>query len=79
ILGSIALAVILFDSGFGTPMQAFRLAAVPSLALASVGVLITASLFALAAMWLLNFTWLEGVLLGSIVPSTDAAAVFFLL
>ncbi|MBY5362065.1 potassium/proton antiporter [Rhizobium leguminosarum] len=79
ILGSIALAVILFDSGFGTPMQAFRLAAVPSLALASVGVLITASLFALAAMWLLNFTWLEGLLLGSIVASTDAAAVFFLL
>ena len=79
ILGSIALAVILFDSGFGTPMQAFRLAAVPSLALASVGVLITASLFAVAAMWLLNFTWLEGLLLGSIVASTDAAAVFFLL
>ncbi|MBB3524578.1 potassium/proton antiporter [Rhizobium redzepovicii] len=79
ILGSIALAVILFDSGFGTPMHAFRLAAVPSLALASVGVLITASLFAFAAMWLLNFTWLEGLLLGSIVASTDAAAVFFLL
>ncbi|MBY5610807.1 potassium/proton antiporter [Rhizobium leguminosarum] len=79
ILGSIALAVILFDSGFGTPIQAFRLAAVPSLALASVGVVITASLFAFAAMWLLNFTWLEGLLLGSIVASTDAAAVFFLL
>ncbi|ANM12158.1 MULTISPECIES: potassium/proton antiporter [unclassified Rhizobium] len=79
ILGSIALAVILFDSGFGTPMHAFRLAAVPSLALASLGVLITASLFAFAAMWLLNFTWLEGLLLGSIVASTDAAAVFFLL
>ncbi|MBY3332431.1 potassium/proton antiporter [Rhizobium laguerreae] len=79
ILGSIALAVILFDSGFGTPIQAFRLAAVPSLALASVGVAITASLFAFAAMWLLNFTWLEGLLLGSIVASTDAAAVFFLL
>ncbi|OWV87289.1 potassium transporter [Rhizobium sp. N122] len=79
ILGSIALAVILFDSGFGTPMHAFRLAAVPSLALASLGVLITASLFAFAAMWLLNFTWLEGLLLGAIVASTDAAAVFFLL
>ncbi|WP_064694392.1 potassium/proton antiporter [Rhizobium aegyptiacum] len=79
ILGTIALAVILFDSGFGTPMQAFRLAAVPSLTVASVGVLITASLFAAAAMWLLNFSWLEGLLLGSIVASTDAAAVFFLL
>lgn len=79
ILGSIALAVILFDSGFGTPLQAFKLAAVPSLTLASVGVLMTASLFAVAAMWLLNFKWLEGMLLGSIVASTDAAAVFFLL
>ena len=79
ILGSIALAIILFDSGFGTPVQAFKLAAVPSITLASVGVLMTASLFAVAAMWLLNFNWLEGMLLGSIVASTDAAAVFFLL
>ena len=75
-LGSIALAVILFDSGFGTPVQAFKLAAIPSLTLASVGVLITAALIGVAAMWLLNFTWLEGLLLGSIVSSTDAAAVF---
>ncbi|EPE95449.1 potassium/proton antiporter [Rhizobium grahamii] len=79
ILGSIALAIILFDSGFGTPVQAFKLAAVPSLTLASVGVLITAALVGVVAMWLLNFTWLEGLLLGSIVASTDAAAVFFLL
>ncbi len=79
ILGSIALAIILFDSGFGTPVQAFKLAAVPSITLASVGVLMTAALFAVAAMWLLNFSWLEGMLLGSIVASTDAAAVFFLL
>ncbi len=79
ILGSIALAIILFDSGFGTPVQAFKLAAVPSITLASVGVLMTAALFAVAAMWLLHFTWLEGMLLGSIVASTDAAAVFFLL
>src|SRR6478735_5878281 len=78
-LGSIALAVILFDSGFGTPVQAFKLAAIPSLTLASVGVLITAALIGFAATWLLNFTWLEGLLLGSIVSSTDAAAVFFLL
>ncbi|XAZ22820.1 potassium/proton antiporter [Sinorhizobium sp. B11] len=79
ILGSIALAIILFDSGFGTPMQAFRIAAIPSLTLASVGVLLTAGLFAFAARWLLHFSWLEGMLLGSIVASTDAAAVFFLL
>lgn len=79
ILGSLALAVILFDSGFGTSVQAFKLAAVPALTLASAGVLLTAAIFAVAAAWLLNITWLQGLLLGSIVASTDAAAVFFLL
>ncbi|KAA0700911.1 potassium/proton antiporter [Neorhizobium sp. P12A] len=79
ILGSLALAIILFDSGFGTPIQAFKLAAAPALTLASVGVLLTAAIFGLAASWLLHFSWLEGLLLGSIVASTDAAAVFFLL
>ena len=79
ILGSLALAIILFDSGYGTPIQAFKLAAAPALTIASVGVLVTAGLFGLAATWLLGFTWLQGLLLGSIVASTDAAAVFFLL
>lgn len=79
ILGSIALAVILFDSGYGTPLHAFKAAAIPALTLSSAGVLITASIFGFAASWLLGFTWLEGLLLGAIVASTDAAAVFFLL
>jgi cell volume regulation protein A len=79
ILGSIALAVILFDSGYGTSLQSFKIAAIPSLTLASAGVLMTAALFGLAASFLLGFTWLEGLLLGSIVASTDEAAVFFLL
>ncbi len=78
-LGSLALAVILFDSGFGTSIHSFRVAAWPALTLASVGVVLTASIFAFAAMLLLGFSWLEGLLLGSIVGSTDAAAVFFLL
>lgn len=78
-LGSIALAIILFDSGFGTSLQSFRQAAVPALTLATVGVLLTAVLFGAAARFLLGFTWLQGFLLGSIVASTDAAAVFFLL
>ncbi|WFR99979.1 potassium/proton antiporter [Rhizobium tumorigenes] len=79
ILGSIALAVILFDSGFGTSLSSFKAAAVPALTIASLGVIITASIFGLAASWLLGFSWMEGLLLGSIVASTDAAAVFFLL
>lgn len=79
VLGSIALAIILFDSGFGTSLQSFKLSAVPSLTLATVGVLLTAMLFGVAAQLLLGFSFMEGMLLGSIVASTDAAAVFFLL
>ena len=78
-VGSIMLAVILFDSGFGTPVKAFRMAAAPAIALATVGVLMTSALFGLAAMVFLGFSWIQGLLLGSIVASTDAAAVFFLL
>jgi cell volume regulation protein A len=78
-LGSLALAIVLFDSGFSTPIHSFRIAAVPAITLATVGVLLTAGLFAIAASLLLGFGWLEGLLLGSIVASTDAAAVFFLL
>lgn len=79
IIGSLALAVILFDSGFGTSVHSFKIAAMPALALASIGVLLTATIFAFAASLMLGFSWLEGLLLGSIVASTDAAAVFFLL
>ncbi|MDQ1186904.1 potassium/proton antiporter [Agrobacterium larrymoorei] len=78
-LGSLVLAVILFDSGFSTPLQTFRLSSRPALTLATVGVVLTAVFFAGAAALLLGFSWLEGLLLGSIVASTDAAAVFFLL
>ena len=78
-LGSVALAIILFDSGFGTSLHSLRIAAAPALTLASLGVVLTAGLFALAAMVFLRFTFLQGMLLGSIVASTDAAAVFFLL
>lgn len=78
-LGSIALAVILFDSGYGTSLQSFKLSAAPALTLATGGVLLTAGLFGVVAHLLLDFSFLEGLLLGSIVASTDAAAVFFLL
>ena len=79
VLGSTALAVILFDSGYGTTLQSFRTAALPSLTLASLGVVLTACLVGLVAMLVLDFSFIEGALLGSIVASTDAAAVFFLL
>ncbi len=78
-IGSMALAVILFDSGFATPKRNFRTAAAPAFTLASLGVLLTAALVALVAQSLLPLSGVESLLLGSAVASTDAAAVFFLL
>lgn len=78
-VGSIALAVILFDSGFGTPMASLRQVALPAVSLATLGVLLTAGLFGVFTVAFTDFDWLESFLLGSIVASTDAAAVFFLL
>ena len=78
-VGSVALALILFDSGFGTPSATLRLAAGPASVLATLGVLLTAAIFAIAARASLGYGWGESLLLGAIVGSTDAAAVFFLL
>ena len=78
-IGSIALAIILFDSGFGTSLAAFRNAALPALTLAVFGVPLTAGLFGLFASYVLGIPLLKAMLLGAIVGSTDAAAVFFLL
>jgi cell volume regulation protein A len=79
VIGSIALALVLFDSGFGTPWRTFRLAAAPALTLATLGVVLTAGLVAVAAHALFGLGWPQALLLGAIVGSTDAAAVFFLL
>jgi cell volume regulation protein A len=79
LVGSLALAVILFDGGLRTRASYVRGAVAPSLLLASVGVALTAGLTALAASKLLDLPTLEALLLGTIVSSTDAAAVFFLL
>ncbi|MEE2691285.1 MAG: potassium/proton antiporter [Pseudomonadota bacterium] len=78
-IGSLALAVILFDSGVGTRLKLFRAAGAPAITLATFGVLLTAGLVAVPAKLLLGVDWLEALLLGSIIGSTDAAAVFFLL
>ncbi|MFM2041955.1 MAG: hypothetical protein RLY86_531 [Pseudomonadota bacterium] len=78
-IGSMALAVILFDSGFETRLHSVRVAWAPSLTLATVGVALTAALLGVFAHLVFGLTWLEGLLLGAIIGSTDAAAVFFLL
>ena len=78
-IGSLALAVILFDSGFATPIKSYRAAAGPAIALATVGVVVTAALVGWLAHALLPLDWPESLLLGAAVSSTDAAAVFFLL
>ncbi|WP_142850597.1 potassium/proton antiporter [Telmatospirillum sp. J64-1] len=78
-IGSLALAIILFDSGFGTRLQTVRVAAWPSLTLATMGVLLTTGLVGAAAHYGMGMPWLESLLIGAIISSTDAAAVFFLL
>jgi len=75
-IGTIALALILFDGGLRTSLESFRLVLWPALTLATVGVVTTALMTGLAAHLVLGVTLLEGMLLGAIVGSTDAAAVF---
>jgi cell volume regulation protein A len=79
LIGSTALALILFDGGLHTRRRVFRLAFSPSLSLATLGVVLTAGITALPAHFLLNLGWLQAGLIGAIVSSTDAAAVFLLL
>src|SRR5689334_20024865 len=57
-IGALALAVILFDSGFGTHLSVLRQAAGPAVSLATIGVLLTTGLLGAAAFYATNFTWL---------------------
>ena len=78
-IGSLALAVILFDGGLRTRRETFRGVFAPTLLLATVGVVVTAALTGVAVHWLLDLPPARALLLGAVVASTDAAAVFFLL
>lgn len=78
-IGVVALALILFEGGLTAGFDAIRPVLRPSLGLALVGTFITAAITGLAAAWLFDLSTLEGLLLGSIIASTDGAAVFSIL
>src|SRR5690606_6727381 len=78
-LGVVALTFILFSGGLDTKWESIRPVVRNGLALATVGVLLTAAMVGLFASYVLNFDVYEGLLLGAIVSSTDAAAVFSIL
>ncbi len=79
LVGMIALSIILFDGGLRTRLSVFRGVLAPSLLLATVGVIITAVVAGGAAWLVLDLEPTGALLLGTIIASTDAAAVFFLL
>lgn len=79
VIGSLALAVILFDGGLRTKIGRLRGAVRPALLLATVGVVITAALTGVVASRILDIPLVHGLLLGTVIASTDAAAVFFLI
>src|SRR5690606_2450608 len=79
LVGVVALIIILFEGGLQTQWKNIRPVLGGSLVLATLGVLITTAVVAVAAYYVLGITVLEALLLGSIVGSTDAAAVFSVL
>ncbi len=75
-VGVAGLAAILFEGGLSTSWRRLRRVAVPATLLATVGVVASTVLTGVAAYYLFDLSWLEAVLLGAVVASTDAAAVF---
>ena len=78
-LCSLALVFIMFYGGFGTKWKMAKPVALPSLLISTLGVIVTAGLTGLFCHLVLKTTLLEGLLIGAVVSSTDAASVFSVL
>jgi cell volume regulation protein A len=78
-VGVACLIFILFSGGLDTEWKVVRRVAAPAMVLATLGVMISAATIAAAAVIILGFDWFQGALLGAVVASTDAAAVFAIL
>ena len=78
-IGTVAVALILFEGGLAAGWREIRPVIGVSISLATLGTLITAAVVGLTASWLLDLSTLEGLLLGSIVACTDSAAIFSVL
>ncbi len=79
LIGVISLALILFEGGLTAGFREIRPVLRPALSLAVVGTMVTAAVGGLVAVALFDFSLLEGLLLGSIIASTDGAAIFAVL
>src|SRR5690349_18759723 len=75
-VGIVCLVAILYEGGLSTSWRRMRKVAIPAALLSTIGVAVTALLTGLAAHELFDLAWPEAVLLGGVVASTDAAAVF---
>src|SRR6187397_942227 len=75
-VGIVCLVAILYEGGLSTSWRRMRKVAIPAALLGTIGVAVTALLTGLAAHELFDLAWPEAVLLGGVVASTDAAAVF---
>jgi potassium/hydrogen antiporter len=75
-VGIVALVLILYEGGLQTSWRRLREVAGVAVALSTVGVVVSALMTGVAAYVLFDLSWLESILLGAVVSSTDAAAVF---